>query len=77
MQVDIDYYTKVRSDRSTQSPGVGALQQRPCFQAPDSRFQNAENPHNADTAVPVLRMYGARHSSRSGSVGLLRGRDCL
>jgi len=33
--------------------------------APDSRFQNAENPHNADTAVPVLRMYGVSEEGHS------------
>ena len=29
-------------------------------QAPDLRFQNLEDPYNADTAVPVLRIYGVR-----------------
>lgn len=33
--------------------------------APDLRFQNPEDPYNADTAVPVLRIYGVTEEGHS------------
>ena len=39
---------------------IPAAKQCSFDQAPDLRFQNPEDPYNADTAVPVLRIYGVR-----------------
>eukprot|EP00434_Breviolum_minutum_P041516 symbB.v1.2.036930.t1/scaffold5332.1/size28346/3 len=33
--------------------------------APDARFQNKENPHKGETAVPVLRIYGVTEEGHS------------